>query len=115
MDITSSCHKETSTANIVSDSFLYLQHGPFLLFHTNYAGCTATTCNSLSISVEGTLVARFGTFGRGMLVYWKYPVPATGSGSIGLDFHQQADVQLHVRPHYGSNVSSQPPCVYHIC
>ena len=40
-----------------------------------------------------------------MLVNWKYPLPATGSGSVALDFYDESDVPLHIRPYYGSNVS----------
>ena len=40
-----------------------------------------------------------------MLVHWRYPLPSTGYGSIALDFLEQSDLPLHIRPYYGSNVS----------
>ena len=39
-----------------------------------------------------------------MLVNWRYPVPASGSGSKALDFYAASSLPLHIRPYYGSNV-----------
>ena len=69
--------------------------------HSNYS-FFITLVQSTSLSLEA--------FGKGMLVNWKYTLPVNGSGYVELNLHEQRDIAFHIKPYYGSDVSTSCMC-----